>query len=136
MKPLKISLAALTLLVSALALSACVSAPNYGDYPTNYESVIDNYFHETLDIPESAWTSKFSIPRTDWLWEADLYFGKEHYGWLVCADVYTKNSDNDYAGRASYFFILRGDNIIFTQKTSEKFPLGPYIECQFANVIL
>ena len=70
------------------------------------KAVIEEEIRRTLIDPESARFYNYSVPTKDW-------YDKDQFGWLVCVDVNGKNSYGEYTERTRYFFMMRGDDIVY-----------------------
>ena len=103
-------------LIFALALAGCVSAPtqqemsaaDYGPVPTNYESTIKDYLSQTLKDPYSADIKYLFEPRKDW----SGLGGNKQFGYAVCAQVNAKNSFGAYTGFKLAYFLIRNDQVV------------------------
>ena len=91
-----------------------ISKADYGEKPTLYKKVIEDYVKSGLIDPESAQLTNYSAPKKDWLGDNEIG-GKTYIGWLVCVDVNAKNKYGGYVGRKMYSFIFKGNEITYAQ---------------------
>ena len=105
------------LILGAVVLSGCVALPtaqeaalaDHGEYPTNYEEIVKNYFDGVAKDPDSLKYRGISTPQKYWL--GDRLEGAR-YGYLVCATVNGKNSYGAYVGYKTDGLLIRNGSVI------------------------
>jgi hypothetical protein len=107
----------LTAAIAALALgtTGCVTMPkpeelasaDFGQFPTTYQQVIQNYMSENLKDPDSA-TYRFEAPRKGFSQDGWAVGGRKYFGYVVAAHINAKNSFGGYTGAQLYYFLLHG----------------------------
>lgn len=117
-------------LISAVLLSGCAGvlptmpveptkqellSYDYGEYPSDYKGTIESYIKPMLKDPESAQFTNYSSPKKDWLSDNQLS-GRTYIGWLICVDVNAKNSYGGYVGRKTHFLIIKGNEVLYSQR--------------------
>jgi len=115
-------LGAFSLTVLLVFLSGCVHAPpaphftaaDYGPLPVHYEETIKQYFETALKDPFSA-QYKFQKPEQGYTYKVFVSGGANNPGWLVNVDVNAKNSYGAYVGWKRYSFLIKDENIIWSQ---------------------
>lgn len=104
-------------LAALFSLSACVTTPtpeqlasaDYGEYPQNYKSIVQDHLKKTLKDPYSAKVEYLNEPTKQW----HAAFGREpQYGYVVCANVNAKNSYGAYVGEKLNIFLIKNGDII------------------------
>ncbi len=101
-----------------------LSSASYGEEPSNYKQVIRDYMTPTLIDSESVRYTNFSKPQKDWLSEFAGYSIEKHFGWLVCVEINGKNSYGGFTGRKQYYFLIKDNRVIFTQKDNPLKSIG------------
>jgi hypothetical protein len=101
MKNIRLILAAVTLTF----LTGCATTTptpqqfaeaDYGDYPTNYKTLIGNYYRQYLKDPDSAQFQFESEPYKDYTYRTPN--GKLVFGYSVDFSLNAKNSYGGYVG--------------------------------------
>ena len=87
-----------------------LSAADYGAYPTNYESIVKNFYAGALKDPDSAQYRLITPPQKYWV-RAPLG-GAVRYGYLVCATVNAKNSFGGYIGFQTQGLLIRESAVV------------------------
>jgi hypothetical protein len=103
------------LLFSLILLAGCAAPSNqemarvdYGPAPLDHQSTIQGWMNRTLKDPYTAHV-EFHEPGKFWYREGIARGGKLHYGWMVKADINSKNSFGGYTGSQLFgFFFERG----------------------------
>lgn len=98
-------------------ISGCATMPtpeqaanaDYGSYPSNYESIVKNYYNSILKDPGSANFQHISSPEKRWY---GGNFMPAKYGYLVCASVNAKNSYGGYVGYSTDGLFIRNGYVI------------------------
>lgn len=107
-----------------------VEQADCGPYPSNYETLVQQWAATNLKDPESARYGRISKPRREYM-IASL---KPFYGYSVCADINAKNSYGGYTGSKTFWFLIRDGRIERAQST-EGFPgkmisRGHFMNCE------
>ena len=100
-----------------LFISGCASYSNeelvsldYGEYPTEYQSIVQGYFNKTLKDPMSAVIQYRAMPSK--VWQNGSVISTKNHGWGVCVSVNAKNSFGAYTGFRLYGFLIRDGRIV------------------------
>ena len=94
------------------------AAADCGEYPTNYEDIVKNYFsrilfdpysaHYDIGLPQKGYTRKPPI----------LGGGLDKYGYMVQVGVNAKNRFGAYVGEEKYQFLINNGVVIWRQQLS------------------
>ena len=96
-----------------------ITNADYGAKPTQYKQLIERHMTRILKDPESAQFRNYSIPKKDWLSDYPSGFSLDYpiyFGWLVCVDINAKNSYGGYTGVKPYYFIFKGNKIVYAKE--------------------
>ena len=94
-----------------------ITDADYGAKPTQYKQLIERHMTRILKDPESAQFRNYSIPKKDWL--STIVPKNFYFGWLVCVDINAKNSYGGYTGVKPYYFIFKGNEIVYAQDSPD-----------------
>lgn len=92
-----------------------IATADFGQYPSDYVSLIKSWAETNLKDPYSAKYVRISIPRREWA----VANKQPIYGWSVCAMINAKNSYGAYAGVETYWFFIRDGQIVRSQDTDK-----------------
>jgi len=95
---------------------------DYGQYPSNYESVIKQWYMANLKDPNSATFVGFTDPQKDHAIK-NQFEKTAMFGYSVCASVNAKNSYGGYTGAQTKWFLIRNGTVV----THRKHPSIVYI---------
>ncbi len=91
----------------ATPTAADLERADYGFYPTDFESTIRAHLRSQLKDPDSAQISFLNSPKSGW-----YALGGLKYGYVVCAQINSKNSFGAYVGYRPAYFMIRNDIVI------------------------
>lgn len=82
--------------------------PDYGDYPENYQEIINGYLRHNLKDPNSIQDLSISSPKKH---QAQVSLSKWYFGYKVFFSYNAKNSYGGYVGIQKYRAIIRNGKI-------------------------
>lgn len=100
-----------------LCLSACSTLPSpneekvadYGGYPDDYKHIAKSYLKAELRDPSSVIVGEITEPKKQWI--GDKFTGIK-YGYLVCAEVDSKNLFGKMTGMRTDALLIRDGVVI------------------------
>jgi len=104
-----------------ISVSGCVSAPSrqqlaeadYGTYPENWQSIVQEYMSRRLKDPASATYAFRAMPSK--MWAGGGLSGPIQFGWGFCTAINAKNSFGGYTGERNYFFLIKNSSVLSAQ---------------------
>lgn len=113
-------------ILTVILLSGCSTLPtpnqeksaDYGEYPTNYETIAKDYLMTKLREPESAEVGDITKPQKKWI--GDKFTGVK-YGYLVCAQVNSKELLGKMSGFRPDALLIRDGVVIDYVEGAELF---------------
>jgi len=96
---------------SATPVPSVVSDPVYGEYPTRYKGLINDWLYQHLYDPLSAKIEWLSEPKRGDLPDAR---GRKVYGYLVLFSVNSRNRFGAYTGKQTHGALIRNGTIVQT----------------------
>lgn len=109
----------LCILLAGCASSAKITpeqlaAADYGQYPSNYEELVKNYFSTRLKDPYSA-VYEITAPIKGYTRKAPIVGGGvENFGYVVSLSVNAKGGFGGYVGAKRYRLFIR-DGVVLVQ---------------------
>lgn len=101
---------------------------DYGQYPTNYESIIRDWYLKNLKDPQSAIFVSFSKPRKEHA-VVNQFKKSAIFGYSVCGTVNAKNSYGGYTGNKTSWFLIRNGTVVKTQDSKYPIYIGRPVNC-------
>lgn len=109
-----------------MLMSACSTLPtpsqeetaDYGSYPDNYQNVTKAYLMKSLRDPATIEIGEITMPKKQWI--GDKFTGVK-YGYLVCAQVNSKNILGKMTGYRSDAVLIRDGVVIDHVQNGELF---------------
>ena len=105
---------------ASLLLSGCfkptpeqLANPDFGPYPFDYKETIQAYLAQEQPDPESNKYRYLGEP----IQAYDGFLGRR-FGYAVCVVINAKNIYGGYDGQVLWMFMLRGDKVITSDKTT------------------
>jgi hypothetical protein len=99
--------------------SAQIAAADYGQYPTNYREIVDEWMRDTLYDPHSVVDLEITPPEKYFLHAAPLMGGGTTYGYRVQVKFNAKNRMGGYTGRDTMYLVIRNGSIVKSWKEGE-----------------
>lgn len=90
-----------------------IASAEYGPYPANYPEIIKKLTVPFLKDPESATFSFEKSPEKGWA-GGGVYRIPISFGWGIFCSINAKNSFGGYVGAKRYFFLIKNDNVVYT----------------------
>ena len=106
---------------ATLPTSKEMATADYGQYPDNYNEIVQNWINDTFFDPYSVRDLTISTPQKYYISEAPLMGGRRYFGYYVSVTCNAKNRMGGYVGKqTSNLFIRNG--IIIKQWKEGEFP--------------
>lgn len=111
--------AAATVVLTAVLLAACQSAPlsleqiaalDYGPQPEDYERIVREYLSTRLEEPRFALVEFKAGPKP--LYQAEALLREREYGWAVCVMINDKNERGAYKGFYPMVIYIRNSRVV------------------------
>lgn len=94
------------------AQQAAINQADYGEYPTNYEDIVKQYFGRLLFDPYSAHYN-ISEPYQGYSSRAPIAGGgPDKFGYFVNVGVNAKNRLGGYVGEVQYRLLIRNGQVV------------------------
>lgn len=85
---------------------------DYGQYPTNYEQIVKDYFSRSLFDPYSA-HYRIGTPYKGYSNKAPIMGGGvDQFGYLIDVGINAKNRYGGYVGEEQYRLLIRNGQVI------------------------
>ena len=81
---------------------------DYGQYPTNYERIVKEYYETVAKHPDSLKYKEISTPEKSW----GNDFGAHKFGYMSCVTVNGKNSYGAYVGYETDGILIKNGKVI------------------------
>ena len=88
-----------------------IATASYGQYPDNYQEIIQSYMSSILFDPTSVMYSEWRGPSKGYFQDD----GKAVFGYRVCVEVNAKNRMGGYTGWQVQFFMIKDGRVIHSE---------------------
>lgn len=113
---------AYALLAAILFITGCATtkltpaqeaAADYGEYPTNYEEIVKEYFNSSLVDPYSA-HYRIGTPQKGFSAKRPILGGGvDKFGYIVDVAINAKNRFGGYVGERPYRVLIRNGQVVW-----------------------